>query len=154
MDAGGEIGGPMSVATTYWWAVTRVSVALPLAAIAAVWLVGDQSYMGTAEGGLDYLVDPLPVTERAIAIAGAVSVAALLVVTASLWRHRGLWGPLVCLVGAGALVGGSYRTVTAGVVGANIGGGLVLFVTPPVLLAVLVTAIVWIIRQCPRESGS
>lgn len=143
-----EMGEAMSARAAYWWAVIRVAVALPLATLATVWLVGDQSYTGSVEGGLDYLVDPLPVSGKIIVISGALSVVALLVLAASLWRRRGLWGPLACSVGAGVLIGGTYRTVTAGVIGANIGGGLVLFVTP-VLLALLATAVVWVIRRRP-----
>jgi hypothetical protein len=54
------------------------------------------------------------------------------------------------LVGAGGLIAWSYRIVTAGGVGANIGVGLVVFFGAPLLLAILVTATVIAIRTRKR----
>ncbi len=47
------------------------------------------------------------------------------------------------MVLAGLLVGAAGRVVTASVIGANIGGGLVLLVGVPVVAALVIGAAVW-----------
>lgn len=52
--------------------------------------------------------------------------------------------PAVPLLFAGILIGAAARTVTAGVIGANIGGGLVVLFGPFVVLGlVLLSAVLW-----------
>lgn len=69
-------------------------------------------------------------------------VAALLLTWASL-RH-GLdprwWSVLGPLLFAGVLIGSGWRVFTAGVIGANIGAGLVIFFVGPVVMALLAWA--------------
>jgi len=104
-----------------------VVVAMPFAAWA--W-IGDQSESGD---DLDYLWQPPNLTssqERWIFVASTVVLAGSLV---ALWvaHRRGSLSPrlllqTMVLAGFAVLVGGGYRVITAGVIGANIGGGLIL----------------------------
>jgi len=50
------------------------------------------------------------------------------------------WLVVLLLVGAGWIVGSSVRVLTAGVIGANIGGGFVAFFGGPLVFALIVWA--------------
>ncbi|MDX3077390.1 hypothetical protein ACIP98_15075 [Streptomyces sp. NPDC088354] len=126
----------------------------PLAAVTliasvpvAVWgLLGRQEAAGFRPSELDYLVRPLDVPAGVETGLGVV--AALLAVAAATVlgmasrpgpeRFDGRWwqvlGPLVA---AGALAGAGWRVVTAGVIGANIGAGLVILLGGPLVAALL-----------------
>lgn len=56
-------------------------------------------------------------------------------------RHSMAAGTTLCLVAAGAFGAAGWRAETAGVVGANIGGGLVLLAGPMVIAGLLVAAV-------------
>jgi hypothetical protein len=137
-------------------------VALVLATpIAVWWMVGDRTT--TAVPDPDYLIHP-PSTgataERRIGasavLLGLVTASALLGAT---WRGRfpaKWWGVLVPLLVAGAFCGAGWRVITAGVVGANIGGGLLLVSGVPIVVTLIGVAIVvaWSLRRQRRHPGS
>ncbi|SOD74622.1 hypothetical protein SAMN05892883_3808 [Jatrophihabitans sp. GAS493] len=85
--------------------------------------------------------------ERTVGVAAVVIVAAAVVGIAGSYRgHRSAErGPTrsatALLAAAGALVAAAWREETAGVVGANIGGGLLLLVGPIAIAALLVAAV-------------
>jgi len=121
------------------WLVLVVALAAPFA---AWWLIGDMSFRGRAADQLDYIARapdiPSWTTTAIGAVAltsGAASVAALFLLT-----RRGLvdraWIPVAAMfMGAGVALAGVGRLVTAGSVGANIGGGMaIMFGLPCVVL--------------------
>ena len=111
--------------------VLAIVISSLLSAALAWWLVGDLSYTGnTGEQGLDRLAEP-PVSEGTAQVLGAGSAVLLPLVLLIGWRWRAV---LLPAVGLGAVVGAAGRVVTAGVIGANIGGGMVLLVSSLVLL--------------------
>lgn len=104
--------------------------------VATWWLVGDMSE-DAPPAALSYSYAP-PVVGGGVARwlgAGATAIAliALGVSAAGTWRrtlNRAWWPVLLPLVGLGAFAGWSHRVMTAGVVGANIGAGLVIIALP------------------------
>lgn len=109
--------------------------------VATWWLVGDLSE-DAPPGALSYSYAPPAVGGDVArwlgAGATAIALVALGVSAASTWRrslNRAWWPVLLPLVGFGAFAGWSYRVVTAGVVGANIGAGLVIFALPVVAVS-------------------
>ncbi|MEO7745842.1 MAG: hypothetical protein ABIV05_06390 [Actinomycetota bacterium] len=130
------------------WVVRLAGLCLVVAVpVLTWWLVGDLSTVSLAEDP-DYALRPLPVnptTERAVGIASlALAVGAVAVLT---WatRRRALdrrWVKvLVLLVAAGGVVGLGWRILTAGVIGANIGAGLFVFVGGPLVAALVLFAL-------------
>lgn len=133
----------------YWPGVAAAVVSLPAAALTTAWLAGDLSYRGP-ETDLDYAVQPLPVGDATLAAAGVFGVVVLLAAVAVVVLRAGrAWPVLACLAAAGVLIGGGYRVLTAGVVGANIGAGLVLLFGLPAMLALLLTGAVLAVRRKP-----
>jgi hypothetical protein len=126
--------------------------ALPGAAAAAYWLVGDLSEPAPPPGllGLDYAVRPPAVPGALVAVAGSLGLLLTVVALARLRRHPAR-PALVRLAVAGVLLGWSYRVATAGVIGANIGYGLVLLIVRPLLLVLLVSAAVQLVRRRPER---
>lgn len=115
--------------------VAAVTTSTVLSAVLAWWLVGDLSYTGSAgEQGLDRLAAP-PITEGTALVLGAVSAVLLPLVLLVAWRLRSVLLPAVVL---GVLVGAAGRVITAGVIGANIGGGMVLLASPFVLVPLVI----------------
>ncbi|HWH01724.1 MAG TPA: hypothetical protein VNV66_20950 [Pilimelia sp.] len=151
--------------------LSLAALALVLATpIASAWLIGDltneEARRLAAEGvELDYAIRPAslgPVADRYVGVlACAVAVGALGVL---LWatRSRRLdprwWNVLAPLVAAGVLAGFSWRLMTAGGIGANIGAGLVVVIGGPLLVALLAGAVVAAVlirrRRAPRASGT
>jgi hypothetical protein len=135
------------------------AIALILATPVATWsLTGDLS---EPISDPDYLIRPL-VLPRAVeivllVISGAVVVGATayLVYQRRTRRMDRKWvPPIVLLVVAGVVVGSGWRVLTAGVGGANIGGGMVILFGGPFVLA-LVIAAAWSATLPPRTvSGS
>jgi hypothetical protein len=117
-------------------------VAVPV----AVWgLWGQQDAAGFRPSELDYAYRPprLPAgldTWLGIAALLVMVVAGAVLVQAT--RRRRLaahwWGVLVPLMLAGAAVGVGERVLTAGVIGANIGAGLAVFLMGPAIAALLI----------------
>ena len=124
------------------------AVALVLATPVAIWfLVGDLS--ATQFDDLDYLwrapVLPAPVELLLGALATLVALASATMLAVALRRGqvRRQWSATVVpLCGAGAVAGYAGRVVSAGGIGANIGGAMMIFLAGPLILA-LAAAAAW-----------
>jgi hypothetical protein len=128
--------------------MSQLAVAAAIVLVLAVtivtwWQIGDQS--STTPDNADYVIRPpfrlSAAAERAVGTSSAALgiVAALWLIWASLGHgFRPAWwsvaGPLLLL---GMLLGTGWRVFSAGVIGANIGAGLFVFVAGPVIVAVL-----------------
>jgi len=115
--------------------------------VAAWWLVGDQSTV-PASMDPDYAFRPWsigPVAARAAGIGSLAAGGAAAAVLIGLTLRRRLdvrwWAVLVPLLAAGAIAGAGWRVLTAGVIGANIGAGLVVFGAGPIVLGLLIWAL-------------
>ena len=111
--------------------------------VATWWLVGDLSTV-SVDAGRDYAFQPwpvAPVTERALGIAALTVGLSAVAVLGWATRRRVMdarwWTVLVPLLAAGGIAGFSWRVMTAGVIGANIGAGLCVIVGGPVVAALL-----------------
>ncbi|NJP34519.1 hypothetical protein [Micromonospora thermarum] len=144
-------------------AVLLPSLLLVLATPVAVWwLVGDvtsgDARRLAAEGvALDHTVRPVSLGATGDRIVGVLACVAAAVALGVLVRGTVVrrldarwWAVLAPLVVAGALVGYAARVLTAGVIGANIGAGLIVLVGGPVLAVLLVVAAVAAWRLRPR----
>ncbi|MFC4495773.1 hypothetical protein ACFPA8_16715 [Streptomyces ovatisporus] len=130
-----------------------LTVAVPV----ATWgLIGRQDEQGVPPSQLDRAVQPPDIpagVETALGIGGlvlAVASAALLVRATRRGSFDGRWWQVLApLVAAGLLAGAGWRVVTAGVIGANIGAGLILVVGTPLVAGLVLWAIgrgVWLAR--------
>jgi hypothetical protein len=127
-----------------WPAVAMVAliVAVP---VATWWAVGDLS---TDLPDPDYQIRPVAIGDTTEQVAG-VSAAVLAVAAVVALIHAGRagrfdrrwWPVLVELTVAGTLCGAGWRVLTAGVIGANIGAGLVLWVGAPIVAALVGLAV-------------
>jgi hypothetical protein len=117
-----------------------------VAPILTWWAIGDVS---TTKGlGAFHTFGPYHVNPHAEFVVGCLAavlaVAALVVLVVPVAR-RGRdgrsWGAVACLCGAGALGAACWRLQTAGVDGANIGGGLLLIVGPVLIAGMLIAAV-------------
>ena len=127
-------------------------LALPLV---VWWAIGDLST--TAVPDPDYMLeapDVAPWVEATtgltalLVVVGAVVV--LVVTSRSRPLDRGWWLVLMALCSAGAITAAGGRVMTAGVIGANIGGGMFILFGVPVVLALLAVAAVkswWMLRH-------
>ena len=116
------------------------ALALP---VAAYFVVGDQSTTEVANNP-DYMWRPPSWSQAGVAAAGSVCVGVVVVAVAVLVRERrrqrladATVATVLLVAFAGLAVGGGYRVLTAGVIGANIGGGLVLLFGTPLVVALL-----------------
>jgi hypothetical protein len=162
-----------------WWAAVAAVALVVAMPVATWWRVGDLTDSDfkrrlQADGDPairagydpDYMFRPFdiaPATERTAGVVAVVLVVAAVVVLflASLTGrlHGGWWavfGPL-SLVGAGC--GWGWRVMTAAVSGANIGGGLVLYLGGPIGLGLIGVALwaAWRLiapQQPPITGGS
>ena len=130
--------------------VASAVAGLPLASFATVWLVGDRSYTGPVEGGLDYAYRPIAVPSSVLIGVGVASTVALGVVLFGLRRSRTALAALACFAVAGVLLGLTYRIVTAGVIGANIGAGLALLGLVPLAAVLAVLGLVRALTSSPE----
>ena len=115
--------------------------------VAAWWVAGDRSYRGSDD--LDYIFRPLdlPLWVEMLAGAGAVAVVMTWVFVLVEARQQGRLAraqvrALAQLCVAGAIIGAGWRAVTAGVIGANIGGAMVLLLGLPLAVALIGAAVV------------
>jgi hypothetical protein len=118
--------------------------------VASWWVIGDQS---EPIEDPDYAFRPLdisPGTERAaglIALFVVLFSGAFFLFVAG--RHQMMPGALTVLgplLLAGVVVGYSWRIMTAGVGGANIGAGFALFFGPPIVLTLVIVSVVCAFR--------
>ncbi|MFG2289491.1 hypothetical protein ACGFOU_25900 [Streptomyces sp. NPDC048595] len=128
---------------------TAASVVLVAAVPVATWgLIGRQDAPGYSPSELDHAVQPLPLAESLETSLGVICLV-LAVVSGALLAYasrsdtfdRGRWMVLLPLLVAGLIVGAGWRVLTAGVIGANIGAGLVIWAGGPVTAALLFWAL-------------
>jgi hypothetical protein len=132
-------------------------VAVAATPIAAWWLIGDQTFTGGRRDNLDYMYRAPSISGRTTTTAGVVALVAVAAASACLYaavRRRGFdsrWTAVVALLMmSGVVLAGVGRIVTAGVVGANIGGGVAIFFGAPTVAALVVCAVLrarWIHRH-------
>jgi hypothetical protein len=142
------------------WAVAASGLMLVIAVpVAAWWLVGDQSTVPVSMDP-DYAFRPWhigPVAARAAGIGSlaAGGVAAAVLIGATLRRRLDIrwWVVLVPLLAAGFIAGAGWRVMTAGVIGANIGAGLVILIGGPVVLGLLIWALAFSVHLS-RSGGA
>jgi hypothetical protein len=139
----GSAGGPERIAAR------RAAVAAALGLVLAVpvatwWLVGDLSTVPVS-AGRDYAFRPWPIGPAVARAAGAGSlvlgaVAVVVLGWAAVRRVVDIrwWAVLLPLAVAGFIAGASWRVLTAGVIGANIGAAFVVFLGGPVVLVLVV----------------
>ena len=114
------------------------------AAIGTWYLVGD---LTESPSHTDRMLDPPavpPLVEHAVGIGALVALGAgrvTMLRAASRRAHRSM-NQLILLVAAGMLLGLIGRMVTAGGIGANIGGGLAIMFGLPVVAALVLVAVV------------
>ncbi|GAA0612915.1 hypothetical protein [Streptomyces crystallinus] len=124
------------------------------APVAAWWLMGQQNVDGVPPAELDYAFRPLaigPTQETALGASALLLTlcSAVFLLDAS---RRGRfdtrwWQVILPLLAAGLLLGVGWRILTAGVIGANIGAGLTLFLAGPTVAALVAGAVtrgVWL----------
>ncbi len=113
-------------------------MALATAPITTWWLVGDLSESAYARDHMFEAPKLTPGQELAIGvIATVLSVIPAAVVAAALAQRRLRWvqvRPALPILVAGVFCGFSWRVTTARVSGANIGGGMLMLITPIVLI--------------------
>ena len=142
------------------WAALAPALILVLAVpVAAWWLVGDQSTVPVSMDP-DYAFRPWrigPVAARAAGLgslaAGGVAAAVLIGVTLRGRLDVRWWAVLVPLLAAGSIAGAGWRVLTAGVIGANIGAGLVVMEGGPVVAGLLIWALAFSVHLS-RSGGT
>jgi hypothetical protein len=117
--------------------------------VATWWLIGDRSTV-PASADPDYAFRPFdvgPAVERTAGTGATVLAAITLLVLVWATRSHHLdsrwWKVFLALLAAGIIAGFGWRVMTAGVIGANIGAGLVVFFGGPVVAALLVWAVAY-----------
>ncbi|MDT3438961.1 MULTISPECIES: hypothetical protein [unclassified Pseudofrankia] len=123
-------------------------------------LLGQDDYPGVPRSELDYAVRPLDIPAGRMTTIGVVALL-LAAAAAALLLHGGRrgaadprrWQVMCPLVGVGVILGFGYHVATAGVIGANIGFGLVIFFGVPLVAMLLVVAAAreWALRAEARR---
>ncbi len=117
-------------------------------ALIAVWMLGSLSEGGT--GSLEYIVRPPQIPGWTITSLGIVGLVAVATIAWMTRAQPNTTGVILLSAIAGALAGSCYRLITAGVIGANIGGGLAIVVGAPLAFAILATAVTIAVKKRPR----
>ncbi len=139
------------------WTVRLAGLALALATpVATWWAIGDQSTV-PASMDPDFLIRPLAIGAHIEFLVGVGALLVAVVASATLlwasrtrWLDQRWWFVLLPLLAAGLLVGAGWRVMTAGVIGANIGAGLVVLFGGPLLTGLLLWAAGWSIYLMVR----
>ncbi|MEV0374746.1 hypothetical protein AB0I10_34030 [Streptomyces sp. NPDC050636] len=141
-------------------AAAVLAAAVPVAA----WgLLGQYDDQGLPPSELDYIVTPPDIPAGLDTTMGVVALllAGAAVVLLARASRRGTfeprrWQVLGPLIVAGLMIGYGWRVVTAGVIGANIGGGLVIMFGGPVVAGLLLWAVgrgFWLSRHPDAGGG-
>ena len=151
--------GPAMRRPTAWWARLASAVLIVTVPLATWWLVGPNpaneisSDVVLRPDDYDYLFHPPAIDADVERVIGIVAVVGMVVALGALaWavRRRQIdrrWrGPILTVCSVGIIVGVGERVITAAVIGANIGGGIVLLFGPPTVLFLLAVSIMWSIR--------
>jgi hypothetical protein len=116
--------------------------------VAMWWLIGDRTEV-PAELDPDYVVRPPaidPLVERAAGLGCALTVVVGLLlagwVTLRVPGHRPWWSVILSVLTAGYIVGIGLRAMTTGVIGANIGFGVMVLWGGPAVVMLLMWAVV------------
>lgn len=123
-------------------ALTALWLFVLLSPVTTWQVIGDLSYTGTTD--LDYMYEPPPLTTgQRLAIGITATAGALAAVLSTLAYRRRLvtWPDLrmaLPLLLAGAYCGAAWRMMTAGGIGANIGGAFAVMFAPVFLLAMVI----------------
>lgn len=139
-------------------------VLIATAPVVTWWVVGpqDEHVPGRNPDDYDRLFEPVRLGAQAELtvglIATALAVAALArLVTASMHGRFDprWWFTIIGFAAIGAGIGFGYRIVTAGVIGANIGGGIMILFGTPMILATFTASTTWAIRiaRSSRRTG-
>lgn len=115
--------------------------------VAVAGLLGQDDYQGVPRSELDYAVRPLDIPPGRMTAVGIAALLLMAAVTALLLHEarrgtadRRRWQVVCPLVGVGVVFGFGYHVATAGVIGANIGYGLVVFLGAPLVAALVLVA--------------
>ncbi len=158
--------GPAAIKTTSRW-TGRCALVLAgmtglvlVSAVSAWWRIGDQRTVA-ADVKADYVVVPPDIPAGVEAAAGIGCLIVLVAATVALgWasltgRVTPKWWLVAVPTGcAGYLLAVIERTLTAGVMGANIGAGLAVSIFGPVVVALLLWSLLWALRLCTRPSSA
>jgi hypothetical protein len=117
--------------------------------VASWWLIGDVSVAHQEPDDLDYLFRAPEIPGWITATAGLAGVALALATGRPLLGARTTRRPAAVLLVAAVTYGFMARVVTAGVIGANIGGGMVLLFGLPLVTAVTLGALLALTRSSP-----
>ncbi|MFB9906950.1 hypothetical protein [Allokutzneria oryzae] len=116
-------------------------------ALTAWWALGDLSAKVPPGTRLDYFVEPPFRSPTTDLVLGVIGLAVAVVIVA---RAKGMWRlPYVGAFVLGGVLGFFCRVLTAGVIGANIGAGLVFMIGLP-LVAVVAAGLFWLSRKLAR----
>lgn len=144
--------------------VLSAGAALVLGVPVAAWgLMGQQNHDGLPARELDYAYQPWDIGDGVAAGIGGLALVLAGVGAAVLVRgarrgamDRRWWGVLGPLVVVGLIAGVGWRILTAGVVGANIGAGLLIIFGTPVAAGLVLWALgrgVWLATRRPGHDG-
>lgn len=130
--------------------------------VAIVGLLGQDDDPTIPPAELDHAVQPLDISAGLMTTIG-VGALVLVAATGAFLIHAGRrgatdprrWQVLCPLVGIGLVLGFGYHIATAGVVGANIGYGLVVLFGGPLTVLLLMVAVAreWMIHRRPGRRG-
>lgn len=130
--------------------IRSIAIGAAIAAMAPLswWVGGLPPDQVTAASDPDYMFHPVDLAtgvEPAIGVVSLVIVAAvvrLLIVSARRGTRFDRWRVFIPLAAISAYAGLTYRTVTMPVIGANIGGGLMILGAVPFTVALLTLAFI------------
>ena len=126
-------------------------------AVSSWWLIGDLTDTDPVDA--DYLLRPpafLTAHERTIGVFGLIMLVIAMAVVVVVWRRarpRREWSILLTVWMAAAVAAAfAERVLTAGVIGANIGGGMLIFVSP-VAAMLLIGISIWLLARVHRDQS-